>query len=316
MNLGVLILRLLILALSIIFLASCTNSVTSIPSPEIPSAQDISPPPSTSTSPILRDTLPRSEKFHTFTPPVVDHPYAEEMIQLLTEFSTEALFPEFENLQSLDFWDGWAVSTNLYVLTLWRNEELISQGRGITEEQRQDILERYGETSSSVARHDDLTFIGRQFFGEDFYFPRGVIAEEIAPLDPDSEYYYFTSARGGVMGLHQYLLVDVIDDANFITATFVPYFLSLVWNLDEHYHLQAVQFRNFNFSEDFNDYRALLSPPILFGSSMHEPEAPLEYYLQDTGLPVPQEELGTITVTFRREDSGNLIVTSSRYNRR
>ena len=246
---------------------------------------------------------------YPFVMPDFSHEYADEMIQLVTEFGHEFYFPEFEKIEELDL-ASWSVSSNLYWLTYFLNDELLVQGRGITVEQKENLLKGFENIYTSIVRCGDMTFIGRRYFGDDFSFPKNLIGREIAPLETNLDYYIWTNARSFV-GPRQYLLTDVQHESNDVIATFLLYYLHLDgdFNFDTSI-VTGINFFNPNYSQDGVSYFAAINPPRIASE-----ERITSDYLEACILPVPQNQLGTITVTFRRENDGRLIATSSRYNR-
>ena len=252
-------------------------------------------------------------EYYPFILPKIEHIYKGEMVQLINEFSVEALFPEFQIINHLDY-SSRNVSTNIFWLAYDCNDELILQGKGISHEDLKAIEEmvvaKFPEDQRYPAhrtvRRDDMTMIGREYFGEQFEFPVSLITPEITHLDEESKYYIFSSWRFSGLPPINYILFDVIQKDNAIFATFLPFVIEID-PLDN----MIYSIRFFNFIESRYNYHILFEEHIEF-----QPEIEPSYYLNYVRhLPVPQEQLGTITVTFRRENDGRLIATSSRYNR-
>ena len=223
---------------------------------------------------------------HPFVmPEVVEHSYADEMMQLLTTFSVQALFPRFEDLDSFDFASDWTLSTNLYMLALRRSQ-------AVSYQEAEVLIERYYSghpwNLGSVVRRDSLTMVGREFFGEDFYFPRGVFGVEVEPLDPYSE-FYAKPGRSVGWGFHRYLLLDISDeDDGRIVATFLPYTLYI--NPDTypspHSWVTWIEFLNPDHVAGRNTYNVIFEdyPGVILESG-----ASLGEILGEVSLPVPQE---------------------------
>ena len=134
-----------------------------------------------------------------FVVPVVEHPYAEEMMQLLAEFNMGFTFPPFESLDEMDMA---GVGATLYLHAARQFNELADVASDIR-----------------VARRDDMTAVGQRFFDQAFYFPRGVYSNTIEPFDPESEFYGPTGWGIGP-GETKYLLTDVLEDGQYIVQPF------------------------------------------------------------------------------------------------
>ena len=237
-------------------------------------------------------------------------------MRLLADFSVMAGFPIFESVDKVDFTENVVFGVNLYVMANRLNEYLLSLGGGVSVEEREELLHYENEVSMAV-RRTDMTMLGQRFFGEGFYFPRGVYAQFIMPLDSDSDFYVPTGWSGG-LGHNRYLLINVYEQNGDIVATFLEHYVYTgplsVWPLDRELPVNSIlfwvdEFMNRPFlSIDFEEFEQT----VYFGPET----SPTDYLAYITTLPVPQGELHTITVTFRREAAtGNLIAVSSRYNR-
>ena len=247
---------------------------------------------------------PEPQAFYPFVIPEIEHPYKDEMVQLLTEFGFMLIFPEFKSIEELD-WASAAVSGNLYQLTYHLNNELFSQGGGIEPEEREALEEVAG---ASIVRLEDMNTVGRRYFGEEFSFPKNLICETIAPFEADPQYYALTSGAG-LIPFKQYLLIDAQEELNHIIATFVPFAID---NISSDNTINGIDF--FNFTESSSMYRANIEKKIVY----HPEVEPIYYFdpvrlLNYVYLPVPQDQLGTLTVTFQIQDDGRLIAVSSRY---
>ena len=229
---------------------------------------------------------------YPFVMPDFSHEYADEMLAVLQGFSHEFIFPEFENLKKLD-WVSRSVSSNLYQLTLFLNNEFVSEG--------------------GVGCLEDMNTVGRRYFGDDFSFPKNLVCEEIVPVEANPNYYTWTIARGGMVPPN-YLLTDVQEGSEYLVATFLPYTLHLSWDFESGVSdVYGILFFKPNYGSDnihYWEYHAELMQPQIASD-----EKITSDYLEYCLLPVPQEQLGTITVTFRRENDGRLIAASCRYNR-
>lgn len=309
--------KLYITALAVTILTACSNNVISPQPPVVSSnvqhiaeSSDVQVPQSSSSPNSTNSSSDPSSSpvYYSFVVPEVEHIYADEMIQVVKNFGREFVFPEFENIETLDL-PSYSVSTNLYRMTVSLNEELLLQGRGVTNAQKEEILKERKDISS-IVRCDDMTLIGRRYFGDQFNFPKNLICKEIAPLEHDSIFYTFVNGREMLSTF--YLLVDIQEESNFLVATFLPYDLLLDWDWDRDTTVTGIEFFNPNYAEDGVSYFASFEYPDDFDRE----EADTTTYLKHCYLPVPQDELGTITVTFSREDSGNLIATKCVYNRK
>ena len=242
-----------------------------------------------------------------FVVPEIECDYADELLEVVQGFSREYSFPKFESLDELDF-ESRPVSSNLYDLTVSLNDELLALERGVTHKKREEIMANDSSVYSLV-RLDDMNEVGRRYFGKEFSFPKGLVCEEIAPLDSDSEYYKWTNARGG-MSFFYYLLTDVIQNNNEIIVTFLPYSPNINW------HNGTIETISFNNPKDEMYYYVRYDLGYFkYPSDEARENADVFSCLQYYYLTVPQEQLGTITVTFRRENDGRLIAASCRYNR-
>ena len=114
-------------------------------------------------------------------------------------------------------------------------------------------------------------------------------------------------------------VIDVTELEDRYTATFLPYLPVGSWNDGA---LDSVGFLNPNSVPDFQN----TFWPHLHSGGPTRLEFPDEETRMGTAtgdvdfwdylyLIIPQEELGTITVTFQRADDGRMVATSSRYNR-
>ena len=160
--------------------------------------------------------------------------------------------------------------------------------------------------------------VGRHFFGDDFVFPQGLVCIDIVPVALDSPFYVGVG-RGG-MPTVGYFLLDVAELGDAYTATFLPYFPGPSWDDGA---MDGVGFLNPNAAPNFHH---------TFWPHLHSGgPARLEFPDEETRmgtvwdgdvdfwdylyLIIPQEQLGTITVTFQRAADGRMIAVSSRYDR-
>ena len=240
------------------------------------------------------ESVPEPVAVYPFVVPIVEHPYAGEMLALVTGFSAELIFPEFESLEEMDFADG-RVSTNLYLLAPWQGDATYPGGVRV--------------------RRQDMTEVGRRFFGEDFYFPAGVVGLDIEPADVDSEYYQWFRGRGGASP-NYYVATQVFEEEEgLFSASFLVFWLGIDFDDTEVHFVNGVSFHNPNFLEDGIRYDAVFEEPIvIYIRDFVSYTEGFPARLEDLRLPVPQDELPVLTVTFRREESGNLIAISSRYH--
>lgn len=308
----------------VIMLTACTNSA-SVSRAELPDSRHQAMPEreiditSKQSTPVESSAFaPDAQEiieYYPFIIPETEHIHKDKMVQQLDEFSVEVIFPEFQDIEHLDYSSS-NVSTNIYQLAYSRNKDLVLQGGGISQDDLEIIEklvvsnfpENQRHSAHRTARRDDMTMIGREYFGEQFEFPVSLIAPEITPLDKSSTYYIFSSLRAEGLPSINYVLLDATEENDMIVATFLP-FIVRVNPPDNMVH--DIEF--FNLTESIrNNYYADLETPIEF-----QLDVQASCYLNDVScLPVPQEELGTITVTFRLEDTGNLIATSCKYNRK
>jgi hypothetical protein len=158
----------------------------------------------------------------------------------------------------------------------------------------------------SIVRHDAMNVIGKYYFGEEFFFPLFLECEEIGPVDTSSVFYTFTIARGGLMSFEDYFITDIIERENTMTATFLT--CSVLVNPDDA-TISDITFRCFK--EDCFDCAHPLSKQIYpQGQAKEYPECYDYCYLS-----IPQEKLGTITVTFEETVDGRLVAAACHYNR-
>jgi len=232
---------------------------------------------------------PEPVVYHQFVMPErVEHEHADAMLALLSDFSVQVGFPEFSSVAEIDH-ASLSVSTNLFDLT------------------PQAVVEWH-----TIVRRDDMTEVGRRFFGEEFYFPKDIFAPEIEPFDEQSEYYVFPRGRGGWPPT-DYLLLDVSEESENLEATFLPFRLNLSWDCSPEARAAGyICVRSVDIGVDGAFFRVWLEFPDDF---CEERDINTFYdYLKFAQLPVPQDQLGTITVTFEILDDGSLIAVSSRYN--
>jgi len=254
-------------------------------------------------------------------PEPVDHPLADELLALVSEFSGVFLFPEFEDVQSIDFYSP-EVSFNLNDVIFLRNIDLLAADRGVPREELE--LSEAELLELSITRYDDMIAVGRQFFGDDFYFAKGEVGRLIVPMSDDPS-LYVSIAEWGAPPFTRYLLVDLTEYEEVVAATFLPHWPLISW-IDQ--TITDVAFLNPNpvpdrhhtfWPQTFWPHLGVIGPAILefpdeetrmgtvFGGDVD--------FWDYLYLLVPQEELGTITVTFQRADDGRMIAISSRYNR-
>jgi len=272
---------------------------------------------------------PETEPIYEFLLPDVEHPYKFEMIELLTEYSSQALFPEFEDVRSMDFNERFTTNlmwlTSLYAGNYFSDRnvseeedfpfasELRFLNQGLSYEERLTLSEQFTGIphSGMIVHRSNMTTIGRWFFGKDFYFPKDVITDETAPLDPGGEFYHVVRGRGGVWCVFRYLLLDVKDESRYIAASFLPHMVYFDWEnpMEEGTAITWINFLNPHGEAEYSiDFDNWLESPVYL-----TPIQNFSDYLENVGLPVPQDQLGTLTVTFQIQDDGRLIAVSSRY---
>jgi hypothetical protein len=230
------------------------------------------------------------------------------MLSLLTEFSAYFPFPEFENTQTINHKMA-TISTNLAYKLLYRETIRDFPGlAGVSGEDNEYLNEKYeNPIRSAVVLREDLTTLGRWFFGEEFYFPPGLICDELAPLDPSSDYYYLTYGRGGFFHKVGYMMLDVWDDTDSFTAIFLPYDVYYDYESGGEAPIARIDFDNL-YHQNNAAYHANYE-------EWHEkPVYSAEEYLELAKIQTPQEEFPTTTVTFRAEKDGRLVAVSSVYN--
>lgn len=235
--------------------------------------------------------------------PTVSHEAKAEMLALLS-FSQEYIFPEFASLAEMDL-SLRRVSSSLYQHTLQRNDELLAQGSGISDELMQQLqTQRDGAYFNQVVRAADMTTVGRIYFGDAFVFPQGLECPEISPYEPGSEFYHWDNGRGG-MPQFEYLLLAV-EEAEYgsLSATFLPYQCDVSWDDGKTY---AIYFCDPG-KKDFRQYSAGYF-------DTEDGAAPAGSLWEHYRITAPQEELGTVTVTFHREADGRLIAAACLFNR-
>jgi len=223
---------------------------------------------------------------YPFVIPEVDHPYAGEMSELINAYCTIFNFPQFDSLDELDV-TLVNVSSPIFLHVVDR--DIVNSGR--------HPLQR--------ANRYNMTIAGREFFGESFYFPPGVVTHFIEPYDEHSEYYRMLG-WGPPWQIRRYLLVGVEEEAGQeITAVFLPYFMAFFADYDD-----SMTWRIEFHDKAGSNVRIIPEgqPPFDWDADPHRYLAYVRY------LPMSQSELATLTLTFRREERGNLIITSSRYS--
>ena len=224
-----------------------------------------------------------------FVVPVVEHPYAEEMMQLFAEFNMGFTFPPFESLDEMDMA---GVGATLYLHAARPFNELADVASDIR-----------------VARRDDMTAVGQRFFGQAFYFPRGVYSNTIEPFDLESEFYGPTGWGIGP-GETKYLRTDVLEDGQYIVATFLSH---VIYDFDGQFP-DSVLFFTWNL-RDVGLFDAHFGFDFEESASFRTGQNVVDYLSAIDYIPVRLADLDTITVTFRREEAtGNLIAVSSRRN--
>lgn len=230
-----------------------------------------------------------------FALPEINHLDKKEIYRAVHGFSSEFLLPEFESIQSMPYTDD-CVMVNLLHHIDYDN---------VFEDQLKT-------TNQSLGRHvDDLNAIGRYYFGETFSIPPEAQSDQVGPNPENPDYYHLKLGRCG-MSPYRYELLDIVDDLNsqgkpVIKATLIPYNPLVDW---ENSCTVGILFCDFADDSQSGTY--------LFGyyEEPYKTSAEKNNILEDYYLVVPQERLGTITVTFERtEDDGRLIMTSCRYNR-
>ena len=232
--------------------------------------------------PSLPEPAPRAAGTAFVMPQQAEGELAEKMLDFVHTFShTGFVFPEFASVTQMDF-ENPSVSSNLLGAT------------------RRDIVTIY-----------DMTLEGRKFFGDEFEFPRGVETWDMFGEYVDGIYSYSFWGRGG-LDPWRYLILDYVVDGDSIVAIFFPFNPSADWYdgaIDHVVFLYQYDMSNVATSRAFFDVKegiVYLKERVLPGFDGHI----LDYVL----LHVPQEELGTITVTFRGVADGSLIAVSSRHN--
>ena len=213
---------------------------------------------------------------------------ADELLEFVHGFSRSFIFPEFADVSQMDFEDASVSSNLLHATTLWLGK------------------------LSGIASLDDMNLVGRGFFGDEFEFPRGIETWDVFGEYVDGIYRYGFQGRGGICPW-RYLLLDYSTGGENIVATFLPFQASADWSdgaIDHVMFLYPYDFegaatarRFFDIVEDV----AYLEERVLPGYDGH--------ILEHVFLVIPQEELGTITVTFRREEGGNLVAIRSVWSR-
>jgi len=189
------------------------------------------------------EELPPSTLF--VRPEPVDHPLANELLALVSEFTWGLLFPEFEDVQSIDFYPP-EISYNLRQVVFFRNFDLLVADRGVP---REEVPLSDAELREiSTIRYDDMIAVGREFFGDDFHFAKGESGHEIVPVSDDPSLYISTSERGGGDVIF-YFLIDIAEYGNVYIATFMPYWLVVSWHDQT---VQSVGFFNPNHDPDFH----------------------------------------------------------------
>jgi hypothetical protein len=242
-----------------------------------------------SQNPTVLEPDPRPRGVPLVMPEPPEGELADELLGFVHRFSREFIFPQFAGVAQMDFEDA-SVSSNLLLAT------------------RIEL----GDQWASSATIDDMNMIGRRFFGNDFVFPRGIETWDIASSETDEGYIYFPQARGG-MTYWNYLLLDYDISGDRIIATFFPFNAFASWEdgaIEQVRFLYPYDMSNVTTSRESVDVMesvAYLEDRVLPGYDGH--------ILNHVFLGVPQKELGTIIVTFLREESGNLIAMSSKYNR-
>ena len=309
----------LIIALSIV-LAACTSDVfveqTESSAPQLQSAAEVYdheiPTPLSEQLPMVPDQE-KSDMLYIFDMPNIKHIYKDEMLRIVSGFGFQFPFPQFESVSKLDF-SSHMVGYNLCALTIQRNSELLSRGSGISDSDIEEIallIELYAdeEYPPRGARRSDMTIVGREFFGEKFTFPEGITSSMIAPFGENSKFYVQTHWMGSGFPFVYYLIIDIVENTNTIAATFLP-FVALI---DPAYNeVFAVELFRFNELDSYGFPARLevsLDAPVIW-----DYEADPTLYLIDIGLPVPQDQLGTITVTFETLADGSLVAVSSVYD--
>lgn len=224
----------------------------------------------------------------------VTHEYAEEMFNLVNDFSSEFRFPQFDSIQNMDI-TSLEVATNLYIYT------------------RQQIIDENDSTPQSyVIKAEYMENTGKRFFGQDFEFPPGLKCSDIEP-DPEDPLSYNVNGRCG-MGYLKYLLIDVEQTENLYTGTFILFKPIFRWNMAEEQEDNILFY--YNGPNDKSESNQHLGTLIFPDEQTRENIISKDdlSYMEYCYLRIPQEQIGTIEVTFGHDQDGSLIVTSCKWN--
>ena len=242
--------------------------------------------------PTLEEQIQFLESSIPFVIPQLGCDLEDELLGFVYGWWREYLFPEFVDISDMPF-EAMEVASSLFF--------------------KAGISTFPADGSPWVVPLEDMNTVGRRFFGSGFSFPPDVTeAWEIAPTQIDGEYYYKSIGGRGGMSRVRYLLVNSLVNGDEVTATFLPYVPHFSW-YDESLMSISLLYRHTR----PNGFESIWAPHEIYYFDIPEGHEVLLSYegnvLDYVRLRVPQETLGTLTVTFTRED-GRLIAVSSILN--
>lgn len=240
-----------------------------------------------------------------FCDPSISHALAEPLLAVVQGFSGEYLFPEFESVADMPY-SHRTVLSNVYSIAQNRREELLPDVPPLTPEEEAHV-NRYSDGVTAFHR-GDLNRIGRIFFGNDFRLPPESNGDEIG-LIPETDFYSFLYARG-LKAQFAYLITEIKEDGEFVIASFLPYRPLL--NPDDYTIADVIFLDNITDPLSFVPYSL---GELRYSSDEVRMNADIHSCLDSYYLRVPQDRLGTITVTFRQEQDDRYIAISCQYNR-
>ena len=246
------------------------------PEPENPTADTI---------PTPEEQIPFLEYSIPFVMPQANCDLEDELLDFMHSWWYEYLFPQFSAVSELSLESPGAI---------W----------GLFYRTRQ----KYSYGHHQPVPFEAINRVGHRFFGSDFSIP-----DVLTPTEIDGvQYHIYDGGRGGMPTI-RYLLVSSLLDGDEIIATFLPYVPVFCWGdstLSEvrflYRHIHPIVGREVIWAPREAIYLEIPESHEV----LRDYEGSVLYYVR---IRVPQETLGTITVTFTRED-GRLIAVSSVHN--
>ena len=243
--------------------------------------------------PTIEEQIPSLERSVPFVMPQANCDLEDELLDFMHSWWREFLFPQFSDVSEmqLESWESWRFNFNesLALMVEWR--------------------EYNGLWVTSL---ENINAVGRSFFGSAFNFPLTAWGPGYIQIEEECYLKSPLGGRGGIPTV-RYLLVSSLAEGDAITATFLPYVplfswedstLLQVWFL--YRHIDPVS--GIEVIWELSEVSYLEVPEGC--EVLHGYEGNVLDYVR---LRVPQETLGTLTVTFTRED-GRLIAVSSVLN--